>query len=105
MNKTLAAQRQIGRSLLRATPVAAAVATLWALPGAGFAQQAGATTADGAQVITVTGIRRGIESAINVKKRRSLPKTSASCPTTRSPSRSRGCPASRRSVSVAGRRT
>jgi iron complex outermembrane receptor protein len=68
MNKTLAAQRQIGRSLLRATPVAAAVATLWAVPGAGFAQQAGATTADGAQVIVVTGIRRGIESAINVKK-------------------------------------
>jgi iron complex outermembrane receptor protein len=62
------AQRQLGRALLRATPVAAAVATLWALPGAGIAQQSGATAADGAQVITVTGIRRGIESAIATKK-------------------------------------
>jgi iron complex outermembrane receptor protein len=65
MKNTLA-QRQFGRALLRATPVAAAVATLWAVPGAGFAQTS--TAAPPAQVITVTGIRRGIESAINVKK-------------------------------------
>ncbi|MCE2918160.1 MAG: TonB-dependent receptor plug domain-containing protein, partial [Rubrivivax sp.] len=65
MKNTLA-QRQFGRALLRATPVAAAVATLWAVPGAGSAQTS--TAAPPAQVITVTGIRRGIESAINVKK-------------------------------------
>jgi iron complex outermembrane recepter protein len=53
------------RALLRATPVAAAVAATLATSGAVYAQQQ-AAAAD--QVITVTGIRRGIESAINVKK-------------------------------------
>ncbi len=55
------------RALLQATPVAAAVAALLVSANAAQAQTA---TAPGAapQVITVTGIRRGIESAINVKK-------------------------------------
>ena len=48
---------------LRATPVAAAVATLLSASGTVLAQDAPA-----AQQITVTGIRRGIESAISVKK-------------------------------------
>jgi iron complex outermembrane recepter protein len=51
------------RALLRATPVAAAVAAL--LSTSAFAQTAPAA---GTQTITVTGIRRGIESAISVKK-------------------------------------
>jgi iron complex outermembrane recepter protein len=52
------------RALLRATPVAAAVAAL--LSTSAFAQTAPA--AADTQTITVTGIRRGIESAISVKK-------------------------------------
>jgi iron complex outermembrane receptor protein len=54
------------RALLKATPVAAAVAAVFLPQGPAFAQQAAAT--DPAQTVTVTGIRRGIESAINVKK-------------------------------------
>ena len=63
------------RAMLQATPVAAAVAAL--LLGSSLmqaqAQQAQAQQAQPAakaadQVVTVTGIRRGIESAINVKK-------------------------------------
>jgi TonB-dependent receptor len=56
-----------GRLARRATPVAAAVAAMLLGTGPAHAQQA---AADGAapQVITITGIRRGIESAINVKK-------------------------------------
>jgi iron complex outermembrane receptor protein len=56
--------------LLRATPVAAAVAAVLASGGVAYAQQAPAAPAatDNASVVTITGIRRGIESAINVKK-------------------------------------
>ncbi len=55
------------RALLQATPVAAAVAAMLLGTGLAQAQQAPADGA-AAQVITVTGIRRGIESAISVKK-------------------------------------
>lgn len=54
-------------SLLRATPVAAAVAALWLASGVAHAQQTGAAVTTG-DVVTITGIRRGIESAINIKK-------------------------------------
>jgi iron complex outermembrane recepter protein len=55
------------RLRVAATPVAAAVAVMLLAPGLAAAQQAaGAAPAD--QTITVTGIRRGIESAINNKK-------------------------------------
>jgi iron complex outermembrane receptor protein len=57
---------RIPRALMQASPVAAALAVMWAAPGAAMAQ-AGATPAP-SQTITVTGIRRGIESAIAVKK-------------------------------------
>lgn len=62
--------RSRSRAVLQATPVAAAVAVLLCSAGAVQAQQAAAPAAAAApdQVITVTGIRRGIESAINVKK-------------------------------------
>lgn len=53
--------------LWRATPVAAAVAAALGLPAAAMAQQ-GAAPAPAATTITITGIRRGIESAISVKK-------------------------------------
>jgi iron complex outermembrane receptor protein len=56
------------RALLRATPVAAAVATVLASGGIVHAQQAAPTAADAGSVVTITGIRRGIESAITVKK-------------------------------------
>ena len=53
------------RTLLQATPVAAAVAALLWSSGVAQAQQAGAAAPE---VVTITGIRRGIESAISVKK-------------------------------------
>ena len=53
-------------ALWRTTPVAAAVGALLAMPGVATAQQ-GATPAPAATV-TITGIRRGIESAISTKK-------------------------------------
>lgn len=62
------------RALLRATPVAAAVAAVLASGGIAQAQQAApapasaASAADAGSVVTITGIRRGIESAISVKK-------------------------------------
>jgi TonB-dependent receptor len=56
--------RSRSRQTLRATPVAAAVAVLLCTSDFAVAQQDAAST----QIITVTGIRRGIESAINVKK-------------------------------------
>jgi iron complex outermembrane recepter protein len=59
--KSVHPQRSPARALLRATPVAAAVAAL--LSTAAYAQ-----TTPAAETITVTGIRRGIESAISVKK-------------------------------------
>lgn len=67
-------RRSAHRVLLQATPVATAVAAL--LLGASLAQAqtapgsapAPAAAAAPTQVITVTGIRRGIESAINTKK-------------------------------------
>ncbi|MDP2007922.1 MAG: TonB-dependent receptor [Rubrivivax sp.] len=60
-------RRAAPRVLLQATPVAAAVAAMLLGSSLAHAQTA---SADGAapQVITVTGIRRGIESAINIKK-------------------------------------
>jgi iron complex outermembrane recepter protein len=58
------------RALLRATPVAAAVAAVLASGGIVHAQQAAPApaAADTGSVVTITGIRRGIESAISVKK-------------------------------------
>jgi iron complex outermembrane recepter protein len=58
------------RALLRATPVAAAVAAVLASAGIAHAQTAPAAPAasNSGQVVTITGIRRGIESAISVKK-------------------------------------
>ncbi len=60
-------RRASPRALLQATPVATALAAMLLGTGLAQAQQA---PAEGAapQVITVTGIRRGIESAISVKK-------------------------------------
>ena len=58
--------RSLPRLLQQATPVAAAVAALWCSAGVAQAQQAGA--APEGDVVVVTGIRRGIESAISVKK-------------------------------------
>lgn len=56
-------------ALWRATPVAAAVAAVLATSGVAYAQQAPAPAAtDPGSVVTITGIRRGIESAISVKK-------------------------------------
>jgi iron complex outermembrane receptor protein len=52
--------------LMHATPVAAAVAALLCSTGIAQAQQAGAAATG--DVVTITGIRRGIESAISVKK-------------------------------------
>jgi iron complex outermembrane receptor protein len=61
--------RRQARPLLQATPVAAACAALLCAAGGAQAQDAAAPAATPAStVITVTGIRRGIESAINVKK-------------------------------------
>lgn len=54
--------------LMRATPVAAAVAAVLASGGVVHAQQAAPAATEAPAVITVTGIRRGIESAISVKK-------------------------------------
>jgi iron complex outermembrane receptor protein len=58
--------RTRSRALLKATPVAAAVAAALYGPGYALAQAADAPAAD--QTVTITGIRRGIESAISVKK-------------------------------------
>jgi iron complex outermembrane recepter protein len=55
---------QTPRMLLKATPVAAAVAAMLCTTTLALAQQAAAP----AETITITGIRRGIESAISVKK-------------------------------------
>jgi iron complex outermembrane receptor protein len=59
--KKLNPARSRSRQALRATPVAAAVAVLLCTGEFAFAQQA-------AETITITGIRRGIESAIATKK-------------------------------------
>ena len=59
--------RQRQRALLQATPVAAAVAALLCTTDVAQAQAQGQGQAV-AETITVTGIRRGIESAISVKK-------------------------------------
>jgi iron complex outermembrane recepter protein len=53
------------RALLKATPLAAAVAAAWLPMAPVHAQQAASA---GTETVTITGIRRGIESAINVKK-------------------------------------
>jgi len=63
----VATRRAAPPSMWKASPVAAAcVAALWA--GVPAQAQTGAVAAPGSAVITITGIRRGIESAINVKK-------------------------------------
>ena len=59
--------RAVPRLLLHVTPVAAAVAALWCATGVAPAL-AQATAAPTGDVVTITGIRRGIESAISVKK-------------------------------------
>ena len=59
-------QSAVTSTLFHTTPVAAAVAALWCATGVAQAQQAEAAPAG--DVVVVTGIRRGIESAINVKK-------------------------------------
>jgi iron complex outermembrane recepter protein len=59
------------RSPLRLSPVAAGAAAMLLSLGAQAQQSPGPSTqpaADASQTITVTGIRRGIENAINVKK-------------------------------------
>ena len=61
MNSFPSARRR-ARAMLRATPVAAAAALTLCASGIAQAQSAPAET------VTITGIRRGIESAINVKK-------------------------------------
>ncbi len=67
MNKT-PFRRSASRALLRATPVAAAAAAVLCSSGPAQAQTTPATEPAVSATITVTGIRRGIESAINVKK-------------------------------------
>lgn len=62
--KNLNPPRTRSHLALRATPVATAVALLLCTSDFALAQQ----VADAPQTVTVTGIRRGIESAINVKK-------------------------------------
>lgn len=57
--------RARSRTLAKVTPVAAAVAAVLCAPGGVFAQAAAPAQSD---VVTITGIRRGIESAISVKK-------------------------------------
>ena len=64
MNRSNPTSRR-SRTMLQATPVAAAVAAMLWSTGVAQAQQAGAATSE---VVTITGIRRGIESAISVKK-------------------------------------
>ncbi len=64
--KSFKPTRNRSRQALRATPVAAAVAALLCASEFAHAQQA--ATDSGTQTVTVTGIRRGIESAISVKK-------------------------------------
>jgi iron complex outermembrane receptor protein len=61
--KNVNSTRTRSRQALRATPVAAAVAALLCTSEMALAQQAAGT-----QTITVTGIRRGIESAIAIKQ-------------------------------------
>jgi iron complex outermembrane recepter protein len=64
--KNSPAARLRPHTLLKASPVAAAVAVMLLGTGAVQAQTSGAAPAG--EVVTITGIRRGIESAINVKK-------------------------------------
>lgn len=59
--------RSRSRLLIKATPVAAAVAAALYGPGAALAQTSGAAATPN-EVVTITGIRRGIESAIATKK-------------------------------------
>jgi iron complex outermembrane recepter protein len=61
MRNSTSPARERSRALLKATPVAAAVAAALFGPGAALAQQVSET-------ITVTGIRGAIESSINTKK-------------------------------------
>ena len=63
-------RRAAARALLQTTPVAAAVAAVLCSGSLAQAQQAAPSAAPppAVETVTVTGIRRGIESAINVKK-------------------------------------
>jgi iron complex outermembrane recepter protein len=61
-------RRSVTRTLLQATPVAAAVAALWCAAGVAQAQAQPAGAVPAGDTVVITGIRRGIESAINVKK-------------------------------------
>ncbi|MDP1899589.1 MAG: TonB-dependent receptor [Rubrivivax sp.] len=65
--KTFNPQSSRARAVLQATPVAAAVAALLCSTGLAQAQQAAAAP-QVTETVVVTGIRRGIESAISVKK-------------------------------------
>lgn len=66
MHRSTHPARRRTRTALHVTPIAAAVA---AVLSTGLAQAQQAAPAEGAtQTVTVTGIRRGIESAISVKK-------------------------------------
>jgi iron complex outermembrane recepter protein len=56
------------RALRKASPVAAAVALLCLGASPAFSQQAPVAASSGGETVTITGIRRGIESAINIKK-------------------------------------
>ena len=58
--------RARSRTFQQFTPVAAAVAAVLCVPSAVFAQAAAPAAQN--DVVTITGIRRGIESAISVKK-------------------------------------
>ena len=60
--------RSASRVLLQATPVAAAVAALLYVATPVHAQQAAPGAGAVPEIVTITGIRRGIESAISVKK-------------------------------------
>lgn len=59
-------RHRVSRTLIHATPVAAAVAALWCVTSVAHAQQAGAAPAG--ETVLITGIRRGIESAISAKR-------------------------------------
>ncbi len=61
-------RRSPTRTLLQATPVAAAVAALWCAAGVAQAQTQPAGAVPAGDTVVITGIRRGIESAISVKK-------------------------------------
>jgi iron complex outermembrane receptor protein len=60
--------RQPALALLRATPVATAVAALLCSAGLAQAQQAAPAASSPTEVVTITGIRRAIETSITTKR-------------------------------------